>query len=101
MAIPGGSFEKRLMGTERSQQKLAALGNEEAFEVRRLDIFGGRPFRHRRRVRRDAKSQTARLAPDFDRFDRNAGRKNTKAHGAPSGGGISFPGGGGQTPGGK
>src|SRR4051812_32118733 len=73
MLIPGRSDEARASAGQRFERELAALRDEEAMQVRRVDAGVRRELAHRRWIRCDAEPQQVRLVPHFDRLDEGAG----------------------------
>ena len=83
--VQGASFQKGLPSRQRRQQKLTLLRDEEALEVRRVDLEQRVPFSHGCGVARHREPQQPGFVPHFDRLDERSGRELTAPDGAHAG----------------
>ena len=82
MAVPSGSLDPRFSIRKGREQELTAIRNEEAMQMRWIDVGIRSPLLERRWVRSHRKFQLVRLVPNLNRLDKRSGRKNAMPLGA-------------------
>src|SRR5271157_734349 len=85
MLVQGASFQKRLPSRQRRQEELTLFRDEEAVEVRRVDLEQRIPFSHRCGVARHGEPQQTWFVPHFDRLDERSGGELAVPDGAHAG----------------
>ena len=78
--IPGCALQHRATVGDCGEPKLASAGDQEPFQVRRVDLGKRVPLAHRRRVARHGEAQEPRLVPDLDRLNKWTRRELAAPH---------------------
>ena len=81
MIIPRRPFEQCPVTGQWNEVELATARLQVPVQMSGMDVVIRRPFLHGFRILRDGKFQQPRLIPDFNWFDKRAGREITMPHG--------------------
>ena len=73
VAIPGGAFKASFIGAHFDKNELPAFANEEAIEVRRINLTPGRALFHGRRLAGHGEFEVLGLVPNFDGLNEGTG----------------------------